>query len=82
MSRERTELIVSPHIQLYLCKPNRPALKGIPIYAVRVLLSLEQFEKLMNDPIRNKGPSTNAIYPWNVIDYLSNIDPRKQQRKS
>ena len=25
---------------------------------------------LMSDPIKSKGPGSNTIYSWNVVDYL------------
>lgn len=32
---------------------------------------------LRSDPIRKLGPTPDFVYPWNVVDYLSNHNPRK-----
>ena len=75
--RHVAEQIVFPHIVLF---PNESGVsqKGIPLEVVKDLMPDHQFVKLLDDPIRNKGPKPETLYPWNVIDYLTNLDPRKK----
>jgi hypothetical protein len=35
---------------------------------------------LHSDPIRKLGPCPGFVYPWNVVDYLSQENPRKSAR--
>jgi len=36
----------------------------------------DRFDMLLADPIRNKGPIPETVYPWNLVDYLCCHDPR------
>ena len=37
----------------------------------------ERYQLLVQDRIRNLGPDKDTIYPWNLVDYLSNENPSK-----
>lgn len=34
------------------------------------LLGADRYARLISDPIRGRGPTTDSIYPWNVADYM------------
>lgn len=36
-----------------------------------------RFDLMMSDPIRKYGPMEGTVYPWNVIDYLSQPPSKK-----
>jgi hypothetical protein len=56
-------------------------LKAVSIDACRKLLGPERLLMLLSDPIRSTGPNEDSVYPWNVVDYLCNEDPRPNKRK-
>ncbi len=37
-----------------------------------LLLGQATFDRMMLNKIKNLGPVPGTVYPWNVIDYLSN----------
>lgn len=51
--------------------------RAVPRSLAKKLLGL-RYELLLIDPIRNIGPTKETVYPWNVIDYLSEQYPRKR----
>lgn len=50
--------------------------RGVPQSDVTRLLG-DRAAMLRSDPIRKLGPTPDFVYPWNVVDYLSNHNPRK-----
>jgi len=52
--------------------------QGVQLDEIAKLLSVEQYAKLIDDPIRGIGPTRDSIYPWNVIDYLME-EPKKEE---
>ena len=42
----------------------------------KMLLGDERFAMLLSDPVRRLGPTDSTVYPWNLVDYLSNKNPR------
>jgi hypothetical protein len=75
LTREQAQKIVDEHI-FYVgdCK-------AVSFESCRVLLGADRFLMLLGDPIRNKGPQAQTVYPWNVVDYLCNEDPRPNRTK-
>lgn len=49
--------------------------RAVTDMSARCLLQ-ERYELLLKDSIRNKGPEPGTFYPWNIIDYLCNENPR------
>ena len=43
------------------------------------LLGGDRMDILLTDKVRNLGPTADTLYPWNVVDYLSQDDPRKRR---
>jgi hypothetical protein len=39
----------------------------------RALLGDEKWERLQKDRVRFLGPTANTIYPWNIVDYMQDI---------
>lgn len=56
---------------------NVDVFRAISIESAREVLGAERLARLLNDPIRRIGPGPQVLYPWNVVDYLSNENPRK-----
>ncbi len=44
---------------------------GVPRSVVQCLLGQGRYDRLQEDRIRNLGPDPRHVYPWNVVDYLS-----------
>jgi len=64
MIREEAEALVAPYIisvQQYQAVSHADA---------KLLLGDTWFDKIMADPIRRLGPTSDTIYPWNVADAL------------
>lgn len=40
-----------------------------------------RFAMLLSDSLRNTGPINGTIYPWHLIDWLINEDPRPNKSK-
>lgn len=45
---------------------------AVPLLTAWELLGPELSARMMKNQIKNKGPVVGTIYPWNVVDYLSN----------
>ena len=56
-------------------------LKAVSLESCRVMLGSDRFAMLIADAIRNKGPMAQTVYPWNLVDYLCNEDPRLKRTK-
>ena len=57
---------------------TRDGFKCVDMASCRELLG-DRLSMLLGDPIRNKGGSVGCVYPWNVVDYLCNQQPRRNQ---
>ena len=55
--------------------------KAVSFESCRLLLGADRFLMLLDDPIRNKGPQAQTVYPWNLVDYLCSEDPRPNRAK-
>ena len=76
LTREEAQRRVDGHTFLF------NGIKGVSLYSCGQLLG-DRLDLLLADPIRNKGPTIGeTIYPWNVVDYLSNEDPMKGKRRA
>lgn len=54
----------------------RSSCKAVLHSVCEQMLGPDKFKLLLEDPIRNKGPSLDTVYPWNLVDYLCNENPR------
>ena len=43
---------------------------AIALTDARRILGDEMFDRMMADKLRNKGPTPDSVYPWNVTAYL------------
>jgi hypothetical protein len=78
IAREEAEDMIQEHI-IKVYKPYfLQAIKAVKIYVAQKLLG-SRFQMLIDDPLRSKGPTPDTIYPWNIVDYLSNKDPRSKK---
>lgn len=75
MTREQARAIVNE--QTY----RVGSCKAVSLDACLVLLGSTKFSMMHGDAIRNKGPEAEAVYPWNIVDYLCNDDPRAKKGK-
>ena len=53
---------------------------AVPMASVRSLLG-ERTTLLQDDPIRRCGPTSDTVYPWNIVDYLTVDDPMGNKRR-
>ncbi len=79
LTREEAEEKVKQYIVEVIENFDVKPAKSIAAEFAMLLLG-NRFNLLVADPIRNKGPKTGTFYPWNVVDYLTNIDPRKKNQ--
>lgn len=73
LTREQATEIVAGHTFMH------EQYKAVSFYSCRQLLG-DRFDLLLKDQVRNKGPTADAIYPWNVIDYMVPNYPRPGAR--
>ncbi len=69
LTRDQAAEIVSCHTFMH------EQYKAVSFYSCHQLLG-DRFDLLLKDQVRNKGPTAESIYPWNVIDYMVPNYPR------
>lgn len=74
LSRSEAETVVREHVI------EVAQYRAVPIAVCAELLG-DRVELLLADPIRSVGPSPDAVYPWNLVDYLCVEDPCKSRRR-
>lgn len=77
MNRDDATAIVRMHICLV------DQYQGVPVRDACRLLGSDRFNEMLDDPIKRHGPTTEHVYPWNVIDYLCGyVRPRIRLRNN
>jgi hypothetical protein len=75
IDRPRAQEIVDLHTSLI------GPFKAVSFDTCLKLLGSERFLLLRSDPIRREGPVKGTVYPWNLVDYLSNENPRQGSKR-
>lgn len=78
MTRTEANEIVAPFV--YITGP-RGMYRAVSKADALALLGEDRYARLLADPIRGLGPSDDAIYAWNVTDYVQHEDLRKPVSK-
>jgi hypothetical protein len=52
---------------------------GVPLAEAEKVLGEARYAAMMADKIRSKGPTTETVYPWNVVDYLTSGDAAQRE---